>query len=152
MKTLLIILDGLADRRFEALGGRTPLEAASTPNLDSLAQQGSCGTMYTVAPGVAPSSDQAHFVLFGNRLEDFPGRGYIEALGEGMAPAEGEIALRTSFVTVEERDSAFCITNRKDPRGPGEEPPVDLGGAHGCGMSFLEPRRRRGGMLWGGRP
>lgn len=112
MKVLLIILDGLADRPSEELGGRTPLEAASTPNLDRLASQGINGFMYPLAPGLAPSSDLAHFLLFGYSLEEFPGRGYFEAIGEGYSVQMGEVVLRTSFVTVEEVGERFEIVNR----------------------------------------
>jgi 2,3-bisphosphoglycerate-independent phosphoglycerate mutase len=43
---VVFLLDGLADRAHEVLGGRTGNEAASTPNLDALAARGSCGLLY----------------------------------------------------------------------------------------------------------
>ena len=53
---VVILLDGLGDRAHEVLGGRTGNEAASTPNLDRLCGRGSCGVMYAIGPGRAPSS------------------------------------------------------------------------------------------------
>ena len=51
---LYVCLDGLGDDPHPALDGRTPLEAAATPNLDALARRGRTGTVVTVGPGIAP--------------------------------------------------------------------------------------------------
>ncbi len=115
-KVLLVVLDGLGDRQHDVLGGRTPLEAAATPNLDALAARGSCGTMYSVGPGRAPTSFQAHFALFGYPSDEYPGRGLLEAIGEGMPPAPGEIVLRASLLSAEEGATGFTVTHRPDPR------------------------------------
>lgn len=112
MKVLLIILDGLADRPSSELAGQTPLEAALTSNLDRLASRGLNGFMYTISPGMAPSSDLAHFLLFGYSLAEFPGRGYLEAIGEGFSVQVGEVVLRTSFVSAEEKEGRFEIVSR----------------------------------------
>ena len=37
MKSMIIVLDGMADRPVAELGKLTPLEAASTPAMDALA-------------------------------------------------------------------------------------------------------------------
>lgn len=115
MKALLIILDGLADRPAKELAGKTPLQAAQTPNLDKLASLGSCGLMHPISPGIASSSDLAHFSLFGYPVSQFPGRGYLEALGEEQNLAKDEIVLRASFVTVKENDGTLEIVSRQDP-------------------------------------
>jgi 2,3-bisphosphoglycerate-independent phosphoglycerate mutase len=81
---LLVLLDGVADRTYEELGGRTPLEAAPTPNLDRVAAEGACGFVYPVAPGVMPPSEIPHFHLFGYAPYPFPGRAVLEALGHGV--------------------------------------------------------------------
>lgn len=121
---VMVVLDGLGDRRYAALGWRTPAEAAHTPNLDALARAGRSGVLYPIAPGLAPSSHQAHFVLFGYDLEHFPGRSLLEALGEGVPPEPGEVVVRASFARVVERDGAYWIAERPDPR-TGE---IDLSG------------------------
>lgn len=99
MKAALIVIDGIADRTQEALGGRTPLEAAKLSNLDALASAGACGHMYPVAPGICPSSDQAHWRLLGYDSCRFPGRASIEAAGAGFTVADGEVAFRVNLAS-----------------------------------------------------
>lgn len=125
---VLVVPDGAGDRPYEALAGtvtgldtagsrpRTPIEAADTPNLDRLAQVGRCGLLYPVGPGLAPSSHQAHFALFGYAPGQFPGRGLLEALGEGHAPVAGEVVVRANAARISARDGVFWIEERPDPR------------------------------------
>lgn len=125
---VMVVPDGMGDRPYPALSGvmpgdpngairpRTPLEAADTPNLDALARLGRCGLMYPLRPGLAPSSHQAHFALFGYEDRDFPGRGLLEALGEGLPPGPDEVVLRANLAAVAERDGVFWIEDRPDPR------------------------------------
>lgn len=113
---VLVVPDGAGDRPHAVLGGLTPIEAAHTPNLDSLTAIGRCGLLYPVGPGLAPSSHQAHFALFGYGAQHFPGRGLVEAIGEGLPPESGEIVLRTNLVRTSERDGMLWIEERPDPR------------------------------------
>ena len=99
MKALLIVLDGMADRSSEALGGRTPLQAADTPILDRLARSGACGHMYPLAPGVCPSSDQAHWRILGYGGHRYPGRAALEALGAGVPLGEGDVVVAVNMAT-----------------------------------------------------
>lgn len=103
MKRLLYVcLDGLGDDPVPELDGRTPLEAAETPNLDALARQGRTGTVVTVGPGIAPESDIAVFAILGyDPSEEHPGRGVVEAIGAGMAFRDGDLALRVNFATAD---------------------------------------------------
>jgi len=71
---VVFLLDGVADRAHETLGGKTGVEAALTPNLDALCARGSCGLIYAIGPGRAPSSEVAHWSLLGYRPHEFPGR------------------------------------------------------------------------------
>jgi len=129
---LLVILDGLGDRQQPDLGGHTPLEAAHTPNLDALAAAGSTGLMWPCGPGRAPTSPVAHFALFGYDPDEFPGRGLLEALGEGHAPGPGEVVCRASFVRAEPRDDVLWVEVRPDPReGAPVNDDVDLDGVFG---------------------
>src|SRR2546426_5937839 len=82
---VVFLLDGLGDRAHDVLGGKTGNEAATTPNLDRLAAAGSCGVLYAVGPGRAPSSEGAHWSLLGYRPHEFPRRAVFEALGRGQA-------------------------------------------------------------------
>ncbi|BBE41878.1 alkaline phosphatase family protein [Conexivisphaera calida] len=103
-KLVYVLLDGVGDRPDPRLGMRTPLEAAATPNLDSLATRGSTGLVYTVGRGIAPESDVAVFHMLGYRLgEEYPGRGVIEAVGSDIDFRDGDLALRANFATVDER-------------------------------------------------
>jgi 2,3-bisphosphoglycerate-independent phosphoglycerate mutase len=99
LKAALIIIDGMADRTQETLGGLTPLQAASLPNLDSLACAGACGHMYPVAPGICPSSDQALWRILGYGDTDYPGRASIETLGAGIDLNEGDTVFRVNLAT-----------------------------------------------------
>ncbi|RQD72924.1 MAG: phosphoglycerate mutase, partial [Candidatus Syntrophonatronum acetioxidans] len=119
MKTILVILDGLADRAQEGLKGLTPLETAHTPHLDYLCNRAETGIMVPYRQGLPLGTETAHFILFGYDLEDFPGRGAIEALGEGTALREDEIYLRTTFGFVE-KGGGFLVKSR-DTRELSEE-------------------------------
>lgn len=99
-KLLYVCLDGLADDPIPALDGRTPLEAARTPNLDALAVRGRTGTVLTVGPGIAPESDIGVFGILGyDPMEEHPGRGVLEAIGVGMEVRDGDLAYRVNFAT-----------------------------------------------------
>ena len=97
--TLLLVIDGLADRPVRALGGRTPLQAAETPNLDRLAKEGQCGLAVPVAPGVVPDTAAGSLALFGQSPLALK-RGPVEALGAGIELSPGDIALRGNFATL----------------------------------------------------
>jgi 2,3-bisphosphoglycerate-independent phosphoglycerate mutase len=97
---LYVCLDGLADDPNPVLDGRTPLEAAATPNLDGLAARGRTGTVITVGPGIAPESDIGVFGILGyDPSEEHPGRGILEALGIGMDVRDGDLAYRINFAS-----------------------------------------------------
>ncbi|MDQ4094966.1 MAG: phosphoglycerate mutase, partial [Actinomycetota bacterium] len=97
-----VILDGLGDDPLDELGGRTPLEAARTPNLDRLAQRGLNGYVTTVGEGVAPESDIAVLAILGyDPHEHHTGRGPLESVGAGLEMKSGDVAYRVNFATVE---------------------------------------------------
>lgn len=101
---LYVILDGVGDRPAKEYGDRTPLEVASTPNLDLLAQRGSMGLVYTVGRGIAPESDAGVFSLLSyNPSRVDLSRGVVEALGSGIDFHDGDLALRCNFATVQHR-------------------------------------------------
>ncbi|UCD72877.1 MAG: 2,3-bisphosphoglycerate-independent phosphoglycerate mutase, partial [Candidatus Bathyarchaeota archaeon] len=113
-KILYIILDGLGDRPHPDLDGKTPLEAADIPNIDSLAKRGKMGLVHTVKEGVAPESDVAVMSLLGYDAEKYyPGRGPLETQGAGMEMSTGDLALRGNFATGTSED---IIINRRVAR------------------------------------
>jgi len=98
---LFVVLDGVGDRPTPERDNLTPLEAASTPNLDRIASQGQTGLLYTVKRGIAPESDAGVFSLLSydpTRLT--LSRGVVEALGAELSFKEGDLALRCNFATV----------------------------------------------------
>ena len=64
-RAILLIGDGMADRPVASLGGRTPLEAADTPNMNRLAREGESGLMDPIRPGIRVGSDTGHLAILG---------------------------------------------------------------------------------------
>jgi 2,3-bisphosphoglycerate-independent phosphoglycerate mutase len=101
-KGVIIIGDGLGDRPVHELDGRTPLEAADTPNMDRVAAQGECGQMDPIGPGVRAGSDTSHLAILGyDPFKVYTGRGPFEAAGIGMDVRGGDICFRCNFSTLE---------------------------------------------------
>ncbi len=98
---LYLVIDGMADQPVRALGGRTPLQAASTPVLDRLAREGVCGIADPIAPGVVPDTAAGSLALLGQSPMALA-RGPVEALGAGIRLQPGDIALRANFATLDE--------------------------------------------------
>ena len=97
-----VLLDGVGDLPHPNLVGKTPLGAASTPNLDRLAKNGTMGQVITVGKGIAPESDIAVFNMLGYKFkhDDYVGRGVVEAIGIGIDFKDGDLALRGNFATL----------------------------------------------------
>jgi 2,3-bisphosphoglycerate-independent phosphoglycerate mutase len=112
---VVFLLDGLGDRAHGVLGGLTGNEAAATPNLDRLAARGSCGVLYAVGPGRAPSSEVAHWSLLGYRPDGFPGRAVFAALGRGQAVSGEHVFAYAALRPAERRDDGWWLTGRLDP-------------------------------------
>lgn len=112
-KILLAIADGLGDNPCEILGNKTPLEYAETKTLDKLAKNGTTGIMDLYKAGVPVGTDLGHLILFGYGLEDYPGRGPIEAFGKEIELIEGDVAFRCNFATV---DDEMNIVDRRAGR------------------------------------
>ncbi|PIN77381.1 phosphoglycerate mutase [Candidatus Woesearchaeota archaeon CG10_big_fil_rev_8_21_14_0_10_34_12] len=99
MDGIFVILDGLGDMPCKELNGMTPLEAAETPNLDWLAENGKQGLVYPVNKDYVPESDTAVVSLLGN--DPFiSSRGVFEAIGSGIEIKRGDLCLRTNFATI----------------------------------------------------
>ncbi len=114
-KLALIVLDGLGDIATREQGEMTPLEAAVTPNLDTLVAGGVAqGRLIPVAPGITPGSGPGHLGLFGyDPLAFQVGRGVIEALGLGLDLKAGDVAARANFCTL---DGKGIVTDRRAGR------------------------------------
>ncbi len=101
-KRVLLVPDGMADEPRPELGGRTPLEAAATPAMDSLARRGTIGLVRTVPEGMPPGSDVANLAVLGyDPAAVFSGRSPLEAANIGVELGPRDVAYRCNFVAVE---------------------------------------------------
>ncbi len=121
-RIVLLVMDGLGGLPHSGEGpdaGKTELEAAHTPNLDQLAQQGTTGLSSPIAAGVTPGSGPAHLALFGyDPVKYDVGRGVLSALGIGFDLQPQDVAARGNFCTV---DADGLITDRRAGRIPTEK-------------------------------
>ncbi len=101
MKYLILIGDGMADRPIPQLAGRTPLEAANTPNMDSLTQCGQLGLVQTIPNNFAPGSDVANLSVLGYpAVKYYTGRAPLEAANMGVELGPDDVAFRCNLVTL----------------------------------------------------
>jgi len=110
-----VLLDGIGDLPCPDLNNLTPLEAANTPNLDIIAENGISGEVTSVGKGIAPQSDIAVFNMLGYNFKDndYVGRGVVECLGCDIDFKDGDLALRGNFATI---DSNKKIIDRRAGR------------------------------------
>ncbi|HJB83219.1 MAG TPA: cofactor-independent phosphoglycerate mutase [Candidatus Mediterraneibacter intestinavium] len=108
MKYIVVLCDGMADEPLEELGGRTPLEAARTVNMDSLAKVSEIGMVRTVPEGMAPGSDTANLSVIGyDPKEYYTGRSPLEALSIGADMALDDVSFRCNLVTLSEEEERY---------------------------------------------
>ena len=103
MKYVIVLADGMADEPMQQLGGKTPMEVAETPVMDSLATVGQVGLVSTVPQGMKPGSDVANLSVLGyNPSECYSGRSPLEALSVGVSMVDSDVIFRCNIVTVSE--------------------------------------------------
>src|SRR5260221_13365579 len=101
MKYAIIIPDGAADEPLKELGGRTPIEAAHTPNMDAIAREGRQGTARTVPEGFESGSDVATMCLLGYDPAVYhTGRAPLEAAAQKIPLSATDWGFRCNLVTV----------------------------------------------------
>ncbi len=113
VRCILVILDGLGDRAYDVFQGRTPLQAANTPNLDRLAGMGMNGLYHASRQGQALPSEEAHFLMFGYDRSEFPGRGILEAIGHGIEVGDEDVAVLAHFCQVREEDGHLILVRER---------------------------------------
>jgi 2,3-bisphosphoglycerate-independent phosphoglycerate mutase len=109
MRCILVVLDGIGDRGQDCFENKTPLQAAYTPNLDYLASIGMNGLYHSYLQGIPMSSETAHFLMFGYDLKDFPGRGFIEAIGEGTIIKKNDVVILCHLCSVQRADDNLIL-------------------------------------------
>lgn len=108
MKYIVILCDGMADEPLEELGGRTPLEAARTENMDRLARSSEIGMVQTVPDGMAPGSDTANLSVIGyDPRKYYTGRSPLEALSIGAPMEPSDVSFRCNLVTLSEEETDY---------------------------------------------
>jgi len=101
MKYAIIIPDGCADEPQESLGGKTPLQAANTPEMDAIAATGQVGRANNVPSHLPAGSAVANMSLLGyDPVANFTGRAPLEAAAQGIELVEDDWAIRCNLVTV----------------------------------------------------
>ena len=144
----IVLLDGLADRAHDSLGGSTANEVADTPNLDALAAGGSCGVLFSLGPGRAPSSERAHWAMLGYTPEEFPGRAVFEAVGDGQGIDSEHVFAFAALRPAERREDGWWLTGRPGKSGEDEADAEELVAACGeldvDGLRFELTHIRRG--------
>ncbi|MFH1413791.1 MAG: cofactor-independent phosphoglycerate mutase [Candidatus Omnitrophota bacterium] len=100
MKYIVLVGDGMADYPINELGGRTPLEAADTSNMDYIAREGMLGQVKTIPAKMSPASDVANISILGYDPKKFyTGRGPLEAANLGIDLEEEDVAFRCNLIT-----------------------------------------------------
>src|SRR5690606_8461281 len=101
VKYVICVPDGCADEPLDALGGRTPLEAASMPTLARLAARGEVGRAAVIPPGMPPGSDVGNMSILGyDPARHHTGRAPIEAAALGLQLRDDQVAFRCNLVQV----------------------------------------------------
>ncbi|MFP4136586.1 MAG: cofactor-independent phosphoglycerate mutase [Candidatus Acetothermia bacterium] len=99
MKYVVVQGDGMADKPLEELSGRTPLEAANTPNMDEVADCGKLGLVETIPSPLPPGSSVGNISLMGLDPEKYyTGRAPLEAEGQGLEIEESDLVFRCNLV------------------------------------------------------
>lgn len=101
MKYIVLVPDGMADEPMEQLSGKTPLEVADTPYMDSIVKNGLLAQARTIPPRLSPASDVANLSILGyDPLKYYSGRAPLEAAHLGVDLKDGEVAFRCNLITV----------------------------------------------------
>ena len=100
MKYLILVPDGAADHALPELDGRTPMQAADTPNMDRLAAEG-CGGLVQMIPASRPAgSDVGNLEIFGyDTTVHYTGRAPLEAASMDLPMGPQDIAWRCNTIT-----------------------------------------------------
>jgi 2,3-bisphosphoglycerate-independent phosphoglycerate mutase len=153
VKYIILQGDGMADYPLDVLGGKTPLEAADTPNMDWLATRGVFGIAHVIPKGFPPGSDVGNMSIMGYDPAVYhTGRSPLEAASMNVALGPNDIAFRCNLVTLGGSGSDTTMEDFTAGHIPTEEAAEiirdldrDLGGA---GVEFFPGVSYRHLMVW----
>ena len=101
MKYVIILPDGASDEPLPQLGGKTPLEAAHIPHMDSIAREGCLGRVVTIPEGFPAGTDAGTLTLMGYDPHRYhTGRAPMEALARQLSPSPDQLIFRCNFVNI----------------------------------------------------
>lgn len=106
MKYVVFLGDGMADYPQPSLGGKTPLQLADKPFIDSLAEFSEIGLCKTIPDGLKPGSDVANLSVLGyNPKECYTGRSPLEAASIGIDLKVTDITARANLVSLSDEEN-----------------------------------------------
>ncbi|MBQ1244821.1 MAG: cofactor-independent phosphoglycerate mutase [Clostridia bacterium] len=118
MKYLIIVYDGMADRKIPSLGDKTPMEVANKPMMDTLSKSSLCGTVSNVPQGMVPESDTANLAIMSYDPKTYSkGRSPLEAVSMGLSMSKTQTAYRCNLVTLSDEydyDDKIIIDHSSD--------------------------------------
>jgi 2,3-bisphosphoglycerate-independent phosphoglycerate mutase len=118
MKYLIIVYDGMADRKIPSLGDKTPMEVANKPMMDALSRISLCGTVSNVPTGMVPESDTANLAIMSYDPKTYSkGRSPLEAVSMGLSMSKTQTAYRCNLVTLSDEydyDDKIIIDHSSD--------------------------------------
>jgi len=103
MKYAILLGDGMSDRPLQELDGKTPLEVARIPHMNSIAKGGKIGIAETVPRGMSSGSDVANLSILGyDPKKYYTGRGPLEAANIGVRLGKLDVAFRCNLVSTDD--------------------------------------------------
>jgi len=153
VKYIILQGDGMPDYPLDVLGGKTPLEAARTPNMDWLAARGVFGIAHVIPKGFPPGSDVGNMSIMGYDPAAYhTGRSPLEAASMGVALAPRDIAFRCNLVTLRSSGSKTTMEDFTSGHISTEEAAEiirDIGNKlGGDGIEFFSGVSYRHLMVW----
>ena len=101
MKYVILHAEGMTDHPRQELAGRTPLQAASTPHLDRLAQHSELGLLTVALENGRHGSGLTGTSILGYEPKKYyQGPGPLEAASLGVTVGEHDIVYRCTMVTL----------------------------------------------------
>lgn len=108
MKYIVVLADGMAGEPLKELGGKTTMEAARKPYMDSMAGVSELGMAYMVPKGMSPGSDTANLSVLGyDPKVYYSGRSPLEALSISVPMKSTDVSFRCNLVTVSEEQKEY---------------------------------------------